>query len=59
MNQLKVLEADTRRAWRAYRSRTRDLAGEEYEHAERESWDELQDELRRLEGRRQALTRTG
>jgi hypothetical protein len=34
------------------------LNGEAYEDAERESWAELQSELRRLERRRQALNRT-
>jgi hypothetical protein len=39
----------------AYTERLRDLAGEEYERAESESWTELQDELRRLERRRASL----
>ncbi len=33
----------------------RGLVGDEYEHAEHESWAELQSELQRLERRRQSL----
>ena len=57
-DQLQMLDADTRRAWNAYSRRTRGLAGEEYEHAEGESWAELQDELHRLDRRREALNQT-
>jgi hypothetical protein len=57
-DQLQVLDADTREAWRAYSTQTRGLAGEEYERAERESWTELQNELGRLERRREALNQT-
>ncbi len=57
-DQLQVLDADTRRVWNAYSRRTRGLAGEEYEHAEGESWAELQNELRRLDRRREALNQT-
>lgn len=56
--QLKELSADTKRAWQAYSSQTRDLAGDAYEQAERESWAELQRKLRQLERRRQALSQT-
>ena len=55
IDQLRELEDGTRRAWMAYNERLRDLAGEEYEWAESESWTELQDELRRLERRRASL----
>jgi hypothetical protein len=53
------LDADTRRAWNAYSERLRELDGEEYEHAEQESWTKLQGELRRLERRRRTLNQTG
>jgi hypothetical protein len=39
----------------AYSERLRDLAGDEYERAESDSWTELQCELRRLERRRASL----
>jgi hypothetical protein len=55
---LRALDAGTRRAWTAYSERLRELSGEEYERAERESWDELQSELRRLERRRRSLQST-
>jgi hypothetical protein len=53
---LSELDDDTRQAWSAYQDRLRELTGEEYELAERESWDELQNELMRLEQDRQSLT---
>lgn len=51
-------DVGTRRAWSAYSQRLQGLIGEAYEDAERESWAELQSELRRLERRRQSLNRT-
>jgi hypothetical protein len=51
-------DVGTRRAWSAYSQRLLGLDGEAYEDAERESWAELQSELRRLERRRQSLNRT-
>jgi hypothetical protein len=51
-------DVGTRRAWSAYSQRLQGLNGEAYEDAERESWAELQSELRRLERRRQSLNRT-
>jgi hypothetical protein len=53
---LSELDDDTRQAWSAYQDRLRELTGDEYELAERESWDELQNELTRLEQDRQSLT---
>ena len=53
---LKELEEDRARAWQTYRERLRELTGEDYERAERESWKVLQNELRRLERRRSLLT---
>jgi hypothetical protein len=55
---LRELDAGTRRAWDTYSERLRELSGEEYEHAEQESWVELQSELRRLARRRQLLSYT-
>lgn len=52
---LQELDAETRRAWSAYMERLRRLSGPEYERIEDESWDELQAELRRLEGERESL----
>ena len=57
-DQLRELDDDTRRAWNAYTARLRELTGEEYEHAERESWTKLQSDLRRVERRRQSLNQT-
>jgi hypothetical protein len=57
-DKLQELDQDTRRAWKTYRERLRELTGEEYELAERESWAELQSELRRLERRRRSLDQT-
>ncbi|HET7049009.1 MAG TPA: hypothetical protein VFI54_12170 [Solirubrobacteraceae bacterium] len=51
-------DVGTRRAWSAYSQRLQGIRGEAYEDAERESWAELQSELRRLERRRQSLNRT-
>ena len=58
LDQLRELDDGTRRAWMTYNDRLRDLAGEEYEQAESESWTELQDELGRLERLRASLTQT-
>jgi hypothetical protein len=55
---LRELDNDTRRAWNAYNERLRELTGDEYEHAEHESWDKLQGELRGLERRRRTLNQT-
>jgi hypothetical protein len=53
--ELRVLDAGTRLAWKTYSDRVRELHGEEYERVEQESWVELQSELRRIERRRQLL----
>jgi hypothetical protein len=52
------LDVGTRRAWSAYSRSLQGLVGDAYEHAERESWAELQSELPRLERRRQSLNQT-
>jgi hypothetical protein len=54
-DKLRKLDDDTRRAWTAYSERLRELSGEEYEQAERESWTKLQSDLRRVERRRRSL----
>lgn len=56
LDKLRELDEGTCRAWTAYTERLRDLAGDEYERAETDSWSELQRELRRLERRRASLT---
>ena len=56
LNELRELDDGTRRAWMAYSERLRDLAGDEYERVESDSWTELQSELRRLERRWASLT---
>jgi hypothetical protein len=53
---LRELDEGTRRAWMTYNERLRDLAGDEYERIESDSWTELQRELRRLERRRASLS---
>ena len=55
-DKLRELDHDTRRAWNAYSERLRELSGDEYELAERESWTKLQSELRRVERRRRSLS---
>jgi hypothetical protein len=55
---LRELEKDTRDAWEHYQVRLRELTGAEYERVEAESWDELQAELERLDGRREDLKAT-
>ncbi|HTT26858.1 MAG TPA: hypothetical protein VMG37_00500 [Solirubrobacteraceae bacterium] len=55
LEKLRELDDGTRRAWMEYTERLRDLAGEEYELAESDSWSELQRELEHLERRRASL----
>jgi hypothetical protein len=54
--QIRELDNDTRRAWTAYSESLRNLTGDEYERAERESWAKLQTDLRRVERRRRSLS---
>ena len=56
LDKLRELDEGTRLAWMTYNERLRDLAGDEYERVETDSWTELQRELRRLERRRATLT---
>ena len=58
LDTLRELDEGTRRAWMAYNEQLRDLAGDEYERVESDSWTELQRELRRLERRRASLSQT-
>jgi uncharacterized protein YciW len=58
IDKLRELDDDTRRAWNEYSDRLRELSGDEYERAERDSWTKLQSELRRLEQYRRSLTQT-
>jgi cell division septum initiation protein DivIVA len=55
IEKLRELDAGTRRAWAVYSDRLRELTGADYEQAERESWEELQSELRSLDRRRRTL----
>lgn len=55
-DKLRELDNGERQAWQTYSRRLRDLAGEEYERVESESWAELQRQLRQLERRRRTLT---
>lgn len=55
---LRELDDDTRRAWNDYYGNVQELTGDEYEQVELESWDALQDELRRIERRRRLLSVT-
>ena len=49
------LEDDTRQAWSHYSERLRECSGDEYERAESASWEQLQDDLMRLQERRELL----
>ncbi len=54
-DKLRQLENDERQAWSSYREALRELGGEEYEHAEDESWQQLQRKLRSVERERRTL----
>jgi hypothetical protein len=57
-DKLRELEDDERRAWGTYREALRERTGEDYERAEHDSWEQLQDELQRLERRRRTLAKS-
>jgi hypothetical protein len=57
-DKLRQLDDEMRRAWTAYSERLRELNGEEYEQAERESWTKLQSELRRVEHKRRSVSQS-
>ena len=59
VEQLQELDAETRQAWSSYSERLREVTGDEYERLEPEFWEELQTELRRLEGQRDSLAARG
>jgi hypothetical protein len=50
-----TLDERTREAWSAYRDQLTDLHGREYDVAEVDSWDRLQDALRDIEADRATL----
>jgi hypothetical protein len=50
--QLKELDERKARAWGAYRDSIRELTGQDYDDAERRSWDRLQRKLKELEDQR-------
>lgn len=52
---LEELDIVTRDAWAHYSDSVRELAGREYEEAERESWAELQATLRAVDAERDEL----
>jgi hypothetical protein len=54
-DRLRELDDDTRRAWDDYVEALRELSGDEYELAEHDSWDRLQEELQGVERRRASL----
>ncbi len=58
IGKLRELDDETRRAWNDYYDNVQELTGQEYEQVEAESWDALQDELRRIEDRRSLLSVT-
>jgi hypothetical protein len=49
-----MLDERTREAWSAYRDHLVELEGREYDAAEADSWDRLQDALRDIEAERAA-----
>ncbi len=53
---LREIDADVQRAWQEYHEYLRDLTGQEYEDAEPEAWELLQDELQDIEHRRLILS---
>jgi hypothetical protein len=54
-DRLRELDDDTRRAWDEYVEALRELSGDEYELAEHNSWERLQQELEGVERRRASL----
>ena len=54
-----TLDERTREAWSAYRDGLVELHGTQYDAAETESWDRLQDALRDIEADRAALPTGG
>ena len=52
---LRELDLGMSQAWQLYSERLSGLAGDEYERAEAECWEQLQRELRRIERKRKLL----
>jgi hypothetical protein len=55
---LHELDEDERHAWKDYHRQLQGLTGKEYEQAEPESWELLQEELRHVE-RQRILVKAG
>jgi len=55
-DKLRAIDKDICRAWQEYHEYLHDLGGRDYEDAEPEAWELLQDELRDIEERRRILT---
>lgn len=55
-DKLREIDADIQRAWQEYHEYLHDLTGQDYEEAEPEAWELLQDELHDIEHRRLILT---
>jgi hypothetical protein len=54
----RALDERTRQAWSSYRDGLAELAGREYDEAEAEAWDRLQEALEEIEADR-AASHTG
>ncbi|MGH2843155.1 MAG: hypothetical protein ACRDKL_06155 [Solirubrobacteraceae bacterium] len=54
-HKLREIDEDVRRAWGEYHGYLHELSGREYEDAEPEAWELLQEELRDIEERRLVL----
>ena len=54
-DRLRELDGEARRAWDDYAEALRELSGDEYELAEHDSWERLQEELQAVERRRASL----
>lgn len=53
---LEGVEEQTAQAWAAYRDGLRELSGPEYDQAENTGWEQLQEQLSRLDRRRVELS---
>jgi hypothetical protein len=52
---LAEIDVHTREAWADYNEELRELKGRDYEEAEDQSWDRLQQRLKQLDGERQLV----
>jgi hypothetical protein len=55
---LAEIDVHTREAWADYNDELRELKGRDYEEAEDQSWDRLQQRLKQLDGERQLVEGT-